>query len=458
MSAALHIYGRRCWVDGVLQEATITVEGGEITRIQKGATNNVSIDAGDNVVMPGVIDAHVHVNDPGRADWEGFETATMAAIAGGITTIVDMPLNSSPVTTTLSGLAAKIGAAQSHLHCDVGFWAGITHDAIQDLEEVLEAGCLGVKAFLIHSGLDEFPNVTREVLDKAMPIIAQYDVPLLVHCELELQHTDAAGSIENPQSYQAFLSSRPREWENAAVRMMIELCQKHQCRTHIVHLSSVDVLPDIQRAKVMGLPLTVETCPHYIYFSSDQIPDGDPRFKCTPPIRDKSNNDTLRKAVASGLIDFIASDHSPAPPELKALNTGDLTKAWGGIAGIQFLLPASWTAMRDQLTLEAFIPLMTEHPAGFIGLNARKGKIAVGYDADITIWSPDDAFEVREESILFRHKLSPYIGEKLHGIVDLVVMNGNIAWSSGKVAEETNGDLLMRVQSLDPNLKGKGAT
>jgi allantoinase len=379
------IYSSRCWVNGKLQPATVCFENGVITDIlfnkEPGA-----LDADNQILMPGIIDAHAHINEPGRTEWEGFNTATRAAAAGGITTVVDMPLNASPVTTTLKAFNIKLDAAKNKLQVNVGFYGGLIPGNADHLEDLINAGVLGIKCFLTHSGIDEFPNVTEKDLDEAMPIIAKHKIPLLVHCELE---ADCVHSLkEFPTSYREYLAGRPKDWENNAIAMMIRLCREYNCPVHIVHVASADALSLIEAAKKEGLLLTAETCPHYIYFAAENIPDGSCVYKCAPPIREKENNELLKDALVKGVLDFIATDHSPATPDIKELESGNLLKAWGGIAGIQFLLPASWTALKDRISLEQFIPLLTEHPAKFIGAST-KGKIEKGFDADLMIWNPD---------------------------------------------------------------------
>lgn len=431
-------------MEGRLQEATLYFSNGIITAIEKGAgslTDNV-YNAGEKIVMPGVIDAHVHVNEPGRTEWEGFETATMAAAAGGITTIVDMPLNASPVTTSAAALNEKLEASKNKLHVNCGFYGGIVPNNYNELERLITGGVLGIKAFLTHSGIDEFPNITRKDLEKAMPLLSKHDLPLLVHCELS---DDKHGEdlSKHPTSYASYLRSRPKEWENNAIAMMTELCRRHRCRTHIVHVSSAQALGLIKKAKEEGLPVTAETCPQYIYFNAEGIPDAATQYKCAPPIRERENNESLKEALATGVLNFVASDHSPAPPGIKELSTGDLAKAWGGIAGLQFLLPASWTALREQLSLEKFIPLLTEHPAMFLGVNERKGYFKIGADADITVWSPEESFTVDEAEVLHRHKISPYVGEKLVGKIDRTYVNGELV-CDGNIIQKNKGKWLLR--------------
>jgi len=400
-------------------------------------------DAGDNILMPGIIDAHVHINEPGRTEWEGFDTATQAAAAGGITTIVDMPLNASPVTTTVKAFEEKLAATKNKMHVNVGFYGGLIPGNQSDLEGLMMAGVLGIKCFLTHSGIDEFPNVDEKDIDKAMPIIAKYGWPLLAHCELSDTKVDNQFA-DFPNSYRYYLASRPKKWENDAIDLMIKLCRKHNCKTHIVHVSSAEALTNIEKAKEEGLPLTAETCPHYIYFNAEDIPDSNSLYKCAPPIREKENNDLLKGALKTGVLDFIATDHSPAPPDIKELATGNLMKAWGGIAGLQFLLPATWPALKKNMSVEKFIPLLTEHPAKFLQVNGRKGTIAVGYDADLTVWNPEEQFEVKAKDILHRYDCSPYNGQVLSGTFQQTIVNGITVYRNKKIENKNAGQWLLR--------------
>ena len=438
------IYSQRCWIGGSLQEATVFFSGGRITTIEYGPLQNphTVFNAGQHVLMPGVIDAHGHVNEPGRTDWEGFGPATAAAAAGGITSIMDMPLNASPVTTTAAAFQKKLEAGEGQLHIHCGLYGGLVPGSQDELENLLDAGVWGVKAFLTHSGIDEFPHVGEKELRAAMPLLQQKGVPLLVHCELD-DGSENADFRQNPRLYSAYLQSRPREWENRAIRLMIGLCHHYHCPVHIVHVSSSDILDEIRKAKAEGLPLTAETCPQYLLFHAGAIPDGATLYKCAPPIREKENNALLKKALANGTLDFIASDHSPAPPSMKETATGDFKKAWGGIAGLQFLLPAAWTSMADQLSLEKFIPLLTEHPARFLQLE-RKGKIAEGYEADLTIWSPETTFTVKEDMIFHKHKISPYVSQQLNGYVHQTFVSGELVYDNGRLVKKNTGKWLLK--------------
>ena len=441
MSETKKIFSNQCWVDNELQPATVSFKDTRITAVDLTKGDDAE-DLGDYILMPGLIDVHVHINEPGRTDWEGFDTATKAAAAGGITTIIDMPLNSSPVTTTLRALNDKMFASVSQLHVNCGFYGGFIPGSSNHLENLIDAGVLGIKCFLTHSGIEEFPNVTEKDLDKAMPILAKHNVPLLVHCEIFDKEVESDFE-NNTTSYKHFLASRPIQWESDAVDLVIKLCRKHKCRVHIVHVSSAETLSKIDKAKQEGLPITAETCPHYIYFNADNIPDAHCIYKCAPPIRDKKNNDLLKQSFQHQILDFIATDHSPASPTVKEIETGDLKKAWGGIAGLQFLLPASWTALKENISLGEFIPLVTSQPAKFIN-EKNKGEIKVGNDADFVIWDADDKKEVSEEDILFRHKISPYIGEELFGTVQQTIVNGETVFKSGKIINQNKGKWLLR--------------
>lgn len=328
------IYSKRVWVDHKLQPATICFNDEIISAIHFEKLDEAE-DMENAVLMPGVIDVHVHLNEPGRTEWEGFETGTQAAAAGGTTTIIDMPLNASPVTTTLNNFKEKLEASKGKMNVNVGFYAGLIPGNAPHLEAMIQAGVVGVKCFLTHSGIDDFPNVTEKDLDEAMPIIAKYNLPLLAHCEL--YDNEVASDFENnPTSYKYYLASRPKQWENDAVDLMIRMCRKHSCPVHIVHVASAEALSKIELAKKEGLPITAETCTQYIYFNAEAIPDANCIYKCAPPIREKANNDQLKHALATGVLNFIATDHSPAPPNIKEIESGNLKKAWGGIAGIQF--------------------------------------------------------------------------------------------------------------------------
>jgi allantoinase len=432
--------------DGVRQ-AVVLVKDGLITDVVTTIPDDaVTItDIGDKVLMPGITDPHVHINEPGRTHWEGFETATRAAIAGGITTLVDMPLNASPVTTTVSALEEKLAAAAHQLHTNCGFWGGVVPGNEQEIAGLIAKGVLGFKAFLTHSGIDDFPNVTAADLEKVMPVIARHGLPLLVHCEITPPHHTVI--TRNHRSYQEYMASRPQAWEQAAIDLMIRLCETFGCRVHIVHLSAADALPQIVRAREKGLPLTVETAQHYLYFNGEEIPDGHTAFKCAPPIRESANNNRLWEALKAGIIDFVATDHSPAPPALKQLETGDFTSAWGGIAAIQLALPALWTAGRKRgVSLQQIAQWLCEQPAILAGTQRHKGKIAPGYDADLVVWDPEQSFTVTPESLYHKHKITPYMHEKLYGVVEQTYLKGVKVFDQGKFLHQHQGSIIRLFQ------------
>jgi len=406
-------------------------------------------DVGDNIVMPGIIDPHVHINEPGRTDWEGFDTATRSAAAGGITTLVDMPLNSTPVTTTKKNLALKVEAAKNSAHVNCGFWGGVIPGNGKELDALLDAGALGLKAFLTDSGISDFPASGEKELRAALKILKKHNKPLLVHCELSSGNKGQKQLQENPQSHAAWMHSRPHSWEHDAIELMIKLCRETGGHVHIVHLSSAESVSQIRKAKSEGLPLTVETAPHYLFFDADSIPDGDTRYKCAPPIRTKENRENLWDALREGVIDFIATDHSPAPPNMKEIESGNLLTAWGGIAGLQFSLPVTWTgALERNFSVTDISKWMCDHPAKFLKMDAHKGKIAKGYDADLCIWMPAGKFIVDEESIQHRHKITPYLNNELYGVVKQTHLHGMKIYDEGKFLNLNEGKLILDKQHV----------
>lgn len=438
-------HSRRIVLPDGTREGVMLVDDGRIIGItDKAPVSATYIELGNKILMPGVIDPHVHINEPGRTEWEGFNTATRAAIAGGVTTLIDMPLNSAPVTTTARAFDEKIKAAAGKLHANVGIWGGVIPGNSSELEALVKKGVSGFKAFLTHSGIDDFPNATEEDLCKAMPIIAHYDLPLLVHCELS---DDEKRASDDVCSYKNYLDSRPKKWEDDAIAMMIRLCETFRCRTHIVHLSSADSLAQIIAAKKKGLPLTVETGQHYLYFNAEDIGYGQTQFKCAPPIREKENNDKLWEALKDGWIDFVATDHSPATPELKGTATGDFMKAWGGIASIQFALPVLWTAAKKRnCSFSDIAGWMCEKPAILAGLQHQKGKLAEGFDADFIIVDDEKSFTVDEACCHHRHKISPYMGQTLECVVEQTYLSGECVYAGNEFLQLQKGKIILHTK------------
>jgi allantoinase len=384
-------------------------------------------DVGDWVVSPGLVDAHVHINEPGRSQWEGFETATKAAAAGGVTTIIDMPLNSSPVTTTAAALAEKKRAAENQCCVEVQFYGGLVPGNVEQLHGLFQAGVKGIKAFLCDSGLDEFPAASEADLRAAMPLLRDWNLPLLVHAEL-VDHD--VPEIRDVRCYQQYLASRPDRFEQAAIALLIDLCREYRCRVHIVHLATAVALPMLEAARSEGLPITVETCPHYLYFASERIRDGQTQFKCAPPIRSEQNRRDLCDALTAGQIDTIGSDHSPCPPELKHLDVGDFSRAWGGIASLQLTLPIIWTlAQQSGWSIDQLAKWLSMAPAKNFGLQ-HKGQISVGYDADFCVWDPESEWTVVGQQLHHRHSVTPYDGEQLRGLVKQTYVRGKLVYGT----------------------------
>jgi len=430
-----------------MKPASIRISGGRIAdvRTSEDSVRGIPVeDFGDLIISPGLVDTHVHINEPGRTDWEGFEHATRAAAGGGITTLIEMPLNSSPVTTSTSAFAEKCRAAEGKLFVDCGFYGGLVPGNFGELESLMTSGVFGLKAFLIDSGIEEFPPVREEELRRAMPRIAEHELPLLVHCELT---DDAPQAIRNSgHSYSEYLSSRPGKWERDAVELLTRLAEEYSCKVHIVHVSSSDTLPLLERVRQTNKGLiTAETCPHYLFWDANDIADGDTRFKCAPPIRDRANREELWDALKNGILDFVVSDHSPAPPSLKCVETGDFRNAWGGISSLQFGLSIVWTEARTRgFGPDKVIRWMSEQPAAFAGLGGRKGRIAPGCDADLIVWDPNASFVVDPSMNFHRHKLTPYVNERLYGKVMTTFLRGSKVFENGRVEGPQRGMVLFR--------------
>ncbi|MFF3698123.1 allantoinase AllB [Streptomyces sp. NPDC002221] len=395
-------------------------------------------DFGDYVLLPGIVDTHVHVNDPGRTEWEGFWTATRAAAAGGITTIVDMPLNSLPPTTTVENLRVKQEVAATKAHIDLGFWGGALPDNVKDLGPLHEAGVFGFKAFLSPSGVEEFPELNQEQLAQSLAEIAGFDGLMIIHAE-DPHELDAAPHLTGPK-YADYLATRPRVSENTAIEGLIDAAKRIGARVHVLHLSSSDALPLIAAAKREGVKLTVETCPHYLTLTAEEVPDGASEFKCCPPIREDANRDLLWDALADGTIDCIVTDHSPSTADLK---TDDFATAWGGISGLQLSLPAIWTEARKRgYTLEDVVRWMSTATANLVGLT-QKGAIEASRDADFAVLAPDETFTVDPAELQHRNRVTAYAGKTLHGVVKSTWLRGERIQHHGVIAEPT-GRLLER--------------
>jgi allantoinase len=439
------IHSQRCFINNQFVEATLHIKNDKVYQIFNSwyTIDDIPfLDYNNLIVMPGIIDAHVHINEPGREDWEGFQTATKAAAIGGVTTIIEMPLNANPVTTTVDAFKIKQVASKNKLHVNCGFYGGIIPTNANDIEALIKAGVFGIKGFLTHSGIDEFPNVTKQHLEITAPILKKYNVPLLLHCELS---DDVVPKVNDPKSYQDYLHSRPQHWETNAIDLALEIQEKYDIKVHIVHLSASEGLERIRNRKQKTIKLTVETCSHYLYFNAENIPDASPIYKCAPPIREKANNDLLWNAVLNDDFNFLASDHSPAPPERKQLEEGDFFKAWGGISGLQFTLPVLYSKGQQRgLALEKLIPLLTENPAKFLRLEHRKGKLQEGFDADITVWDDSQDFTITEESIQHKHKATPYLNETLFGKVIHTFVNGVQVVQNSELKKLNAGKLLLK--------------
>lgn len=442
MSALVIRSERVVFPDGV-RPATIQVRSGRIFGVASYGDKPSGVpelDVGDRVVLPGLVDTHVHMNDPGRDDWEGVAHATRAAAAGGVTTLIDMPLNSIPPTTTTAGLEAKRRAVDGRNRVDVGFWGGVVPGNGADLAPLSRAGVLGFKCFLAPSGVEEFGHVGERDLRGAMPEIARLGLPLLAHAEHPDHLLDATG---DPRAYRTWLASRPPAAETGAIEMLLTLAAEYHTRIHIVHLASAEPLPALRSARAAGVRVTVETCPHYLTFAAESITDGATAFKCAPPIRDQAERERLWQALADGEIDMVASDHSPSLPALKHLDDGDFLRAWGGIASLQLGLSAVWTAAaaRD-VPVDRVVHWMAATPARLAGLGGVKGTITAGADADLVIWDPDARSVVDPAVLHHRHPVTPYAGMTLRGLVLTTLLRGEPIYDDGQILPAVSGRMI----------------
>jgi allantoinase len=391
-------------------------------------------DFADAAILPGLVDSHVHINEPGRTEWEGFQTATRAAAAGGYTLVVDMPLNCLPATTTVAALDAKRTAAQGFSRVDWALWGGVVSDNQEHIEDLAAAGVAGFKCFLIDAGIDGFTMVSEAELRAALPHVARTGLPLLVHAELAGPVDAATTELQRSdwRRYETYLQSRPDEAELEAIDLLLALCREYRFPLHIVHLSTSRALKTLENARSQGLPVTVETCPHYLHFVSEEIADGATLRKCAPPIRSRQNREQLWHGLREGVIDLIATDHSPCPPEMKRLVEGNFRNAWGGISSLSVALPVIWKeASRRGFELHDIARWMAAAPARLAGCVARKGSIAEGYDADLVVFAPEEEFTVSEEHLHYRHRVSPYLGERLRGVVKRTYLRGKCVFNEG---------------------------
>jgi allantoinase len=450
-AADLIVRGKRVITPEGERAAAIHVRAGVIAAISgfdeivQGATVE---EAGDFVVMPGLVDTHVHMNEPGRTDWEGFSSATRAAAAGGVTTLIEMPLNSIPATTSAAAFREKLAAAAGKLWVDAGFWGGVVPGNSEELQPLWDAGVFGFKCFLVPSGVNEFAHVTEVDLRLALPKLAALGAPLLAHAELPEPIAKALADLPkgaSPRKYATWLAVRPRAAENEAVALLLRLGGAFGARIHIVHVSSADALAVLHNAKESGRAVTAETCPHYLTFVAEEIANGATEFKCAPPIRERENREKLWQGLGDETLDFIVTDHSPCLPAMKLAEEGDFLRAWGGIASLQLSLPAVWTEARLRgYAVTHLAKWLCDGPARLAGLAGRKGSIAAGSDADFVIWDPEATFRVEPAKLQHRHKITPYAGRELCGRVEATFLRGRKIFERGEFSAGPVGHVLHR--------------
>jgi allantoinase len=424
--ADLVVRGARVLYGGSFGPRSVVVRDGTVVAVEAldaplEAAEVVEL-AADEVLIPGLVDTHVHVNEPGRTEWEGFATATRAAAAGGVTTVLDMPLNSVPPTTDVAALQLKRAAAEGQCFVDVGFWGGAIPSSLGHLRELSDEGVYGFKCFLLDSGVPEFPPLSAAQVEEAMREVAEFGGLLIAHAEDAA--VIAAAAVAHTVRYAEFLGSRPEQAENSAIDAVLAAARRTGARAHIVHLSSASALPALRAARAEGVQVTVETCPHYLTLAAEEIGDGQTQFKCCPPIRASANRDLLWDALGAGDIDFVVSDHSPSTPELKLLDVGDFGAAWGGVSSLQLGLPLVWTAARERgYDLATVVGWMSKGPAEVVGVTG-KGEIAPGHDADLVVLAPEQTFTVDAGALYHRHAVTPYAGRELTGVVRATYLRG----------------------------------
>jgi allantoinase len=428
-----------------LRPGAVLVDGERIRAVvgpDEVPANAVQQDFGEAALLPGLVDSHVHINEPGRTEWEGFRTATRAAAAGGYTMLVDMPLNCVPTTTNVAALQAKRRAAEGQCRVDWAAWGGVVRDNPEEIESLAGAGVLGFKCFLVHPGIDEFSMVREPELRKALPHVTHTGLPLLVHAELPGPVETATEGLRDSDwsRYTTYLQSRPDEAELAAIRLVLSLCREYGFRLHIVHLATSFALDELRAARIAGLAVSVETCPHYLHLEAETIADGATLCKCAPPIRGRANREQLWQGLKDGVIDLVVTDHSPCPLAMKSLEEGSFGSAWGGIASLSIALPVMWTeAYQRGFALTDIARWMAQQPARLAGCDKSKGRISAGYDADFVVFDPEAEFTVTEDRLHHRHRVSPYLGERLRGVVKKTYLRGTAVFDDGEFPGEASG-------------------